>query len=311
MSAVERPAPVVVAVDGSTRSAGAVRYAVGEARRRGSGVRVVHVVPAPLPEGGLWPAQAGDVTYLERSGTETVRREVAAIRAVAPGTEVEPVVAAGPRVARLVEAAATGGLMVLGRETRHGVERLVTGTTTADVAARAAVPVVVVPARWQDGGHGRVVVGVKTLAGADELLAHAFAEAAARHAVLRVVHAVEIPGLATDLGVADAYVGESVENASRLLRRLVDDWSAVHPAVEVETRVVQGLPDKVLAEAAADADVLVVARHRRGLRHPVRLGSTPRAVLGTCDTPVEILPLPGEPTAMPLVLESDGEVLKD
>lgn len=310
MTAGQRPAPVVVAVDGSRRSTGAVRYAINEARIRRCGVRMVHVVPAPLPESGLWPAEAGDITYLERAGRGTVTREAEAARSLAPDLAIEPVLALGPRVAQLVAAAAAGGLMVLGRETRHGAERLVARATTAEVTARAPVPVAVVPAGWRDGGHNRVVVGIKTFTSAGELLTRALSVASCRHAAVRVVHAVEVPDLATDLGLAKAHAGESIAAATRLLETVVRDWAVVYPGVAVETSVVPGHPDEVLVEAAADADVLMVARHHRGLGRIARLGRTPRAILNECDTPVEVVPLRWKTSGVPIVLESDGEILK-
>ncbi|MFD6446844.1 universal stress protein [Promicromonospora sp. NPDC060204] len=310
MTADQRAAPVVVAVDGSERSAGAVGYAITEARIRRSGVRMVHVVPAPLPESGLWPAEAGDIAYLERAGRGTVTREAEAARAAAPEVDIEPVLALGPRVAQLVAAGASGGLLVLGRETRHGAERLVARATTAEVAARATVPVAVVPAQWRDSGHNRIVVGIKTFTSAGELLTRALSVAACRHAVVRVVHAVEVPDLAADLGIADSYAGESVTAATRLLETVVHDWAVVYPGVSVETSVLLGRPDEVLVESAADADVLMVARHHRGLGHTARLGRTPRAILNVCDTPVEVVPLRWKTSGVPIVLESDEEILK-
>ncbi|GAA2226918.1 universal stress protein [Promicromonospora sukumoe] len=310
MTADQLRAPVVVAVDGSERSAGAVRYAINEARLRRTGIRMVHVVPAPLPESGLWPAEAGDVAYLERSGRGTVTRVAATASAIAPELQIEPVLALGPRVAQLVEASASGGLLVLGRETRHGAERLVARATTAEVAARAAVPVTVVPARWRDGGNDRIVVGIKTFTSAGELLTRALSLASCRHAAVRVVHAVEVPDMAADLGLTDSHTAESVATATRLLETVVRDWAAVYPGVAVQTSVLVGNPDQVLIKAAADADVLMVARHHRGRGHTARLGRTPRAILTACDTPVEVVPLRWKTAGVPIVLESDGEILK-
>lgn len=310
-STAQQRAPVVVAVDGTDRSAGAVRYAINEARLRGSGVRMVHVVPVPLPDTGLWPAEAGDVAYLERAGRGTVNREAARARVTAPDLEFEPVLVLGPRAAQLVMASSAGGMLVLGRETRHGAERLIARATTAEVVGRVDLPVTVVPARWQETRHGLVVVGVKTFTSAGELLTHTLSSAAARHAAVRVVHAVATPDLAADLGVLEAYADDSVAAAKLLLERAVLEWSAGYPNVPVETSVLAGRPDEVLVQAAVDADVLMVARHHRGMRHPARLGRTPRAILTACDTPVEVLPLRWTGDGIPLVLESAGEILKN
>jgi nucleotide-binding universal stress UspA family protein len=312
MSTNRQPAPVVVAVDGSERSAGAVRYAVREARIRGCAVRLVHVAPTPLPEGGLWPSAGRDVDDLRSSGERILERAVAEARSAAFDVRFESVLGRGPRVAELAAMAAAGGLMVLGRETRRGTERLLAGTTTAGVVARSAVPVVVVPADWRERerGRGRIVVGIKSVLPDGELLARAYSMASARHAALRLVHVVEVPELAAEIGVAGAYADESVGSGRQMLEAAAHEWRDAFPDVEVEERAVVGRPAEVLVDASTDADLLMLARPHRDLRHPVRLGRTPRAVLGVSDTPVEVVPLKREPATAPLVLESEGEILK-
>lgn len=287
-----RPAPVVVVVDGSGCNMGAVRYAIREARTRGAVVRLILVLDGPDSEGRQIVdqaiAEAGDGALIE----------------------VEGLLGHGPRVAELVAATAWGDLAVLGRASRRGVEALDIRATNAEVAARAVVPVVVVPAHWQARGHGRIVVGIRSFGSAGELLAHAFSSASARHATLRVVHAVEFPDRAEDLVDMDSHAGGSFRSGRRLLETIVRDWSAAFPDVEVELSVVSGRAALVLADAAADADLLVIARHHRDLRHLERLGPTARAVLGVSDTPVEVFPLTGEPITAPLALESSGTILK-
>lgn len=310
MRTTQQLAPVVVAVDGSERSAGAVRYAVREARTRKRTVRLVHVAPTSLPEGGLWPAAGRDVEDLRSSGERILNRAVAEARSGATDIGFESLLGRGSRVAELASAAATGELMVLGRETRRGAERLLAGTTTAGVVARAAVPVVVVPADWRESEHGRIAVGIKSAVPDGDLLARAFSMASARHAALRLVHVVEVPELAAEIGVAGAYADESLSSGRRMLETAAREWRDAFPDVTVETTAVEGRPADALVDASADADLLMLARPHRDLRHPVRLGRTPRAVLGVSDTPVEVVPLKREPATAPLVLESEGEILK-
>lgn len=311
MSTTRQSSPVVVGVDGSERSAGAVRYATREARLRGCAVRLAHIAPTALPEGGLWPTAARDVEDLRSSGERLLAGAVADARSGASDLRFESVLGRGPRVAGLVTEAAAGALLVLGRETRRGIERLAAGATTAAVVARAAVPVVVVPADWRESDHSLIVVGIKSSAGDGELLARAYAMAAARDAVLRLVHAVEAPGPASENGVADPSAGDSVNAGRRMLEAVARDWRDAFPDVEVETAVIEGRPAVALVGASTDADVLMLARPHRDLRHPVRLGTTPRAVLEVSDTPVEVVPLKREPAMAPLVLESSGEIRKN
>jgi nucleotide-binding universal stress UspA family protein len=293
MNTTHTPAPaVVVAVDGSGRGTGAVRYAIHEARARGTGVRMVHV----LDDGG-----GGGHEIMDYAMTEAC--------ATASDLDFNWVFGRGPRADELVKATAAGDLLVLGRAPRGSAARPAVGAVTTEVVARAAAPVVVVPADWQARGHDRIVVGIKSFATAGELLAHAFTSASGRHAALRVVHAYDD----ADAGPvrADAHPGELRSSERRMLEALVRDWSAVFQDVKVETSFVHGEPVRVLVDAAADADVLMTARHHRDLRQLVRLGPVPRAVLGSSDTPVEVVPLTGVPTPAPLVLERHGRILKN
>ena len=311
MSTTRKPSsPVVVAVDGSERSAGAVRYAVREARVRGCAVRLVHVVPTSLPEGGLWPAAPRDVEDLRTSGERILEKAVAEARRGASDVRFESLLGRGTRVTELSAAAAAGDLLVIGRETRRGTERLVAGTTTAGVVARAAAPVTVVPADWRERERGRIVVGIKSVVTDGELLARAYSMASARHSTLRLVHVIGVPELAADIGITDIHAGEAVRSGRQLLETAARDWRDVFPDVAVELTVIEGRPADLLVDASTDADLLMLARPHRDLRHPVRLGRTPRAVLAVSDTPVEVVPLQREPTTAPLVLESSGEILK-
>ncbi len=302
--------PVVVAVDGSERSAGAVRYAIDEARLGGARVTMVHVAPDPLPESGLWPSAGRDVEDLRTSGELILDRVVSQARASAPDVVFTSLLCRGPRVTELVAAAATGGLLVLGRETRRGLERVVAGATSAAVVARVAVPVVVVPAEWQESGHRSVVAGIKSYPSDGELVARAYGEAAVRHAALRLVQVADSSDIAPD-SVVDADVDALVGAGHRTLGQAVHDWSPAFPQVRVERVVVLGRPAEALVEAADAADLLLLARPPRGLHHPVRLGRTPRDVLAHSGTPVEIVPLKRDPTLAPLVLERSGDILNE
>ncbi|MFI6423938.1 universal stress protein [Promicromonospora sp. NPDC050880] len=307
MNVRQAPPAIVVGIDadGTGQGSGALRYAIGQARARGSWVRMVHVAPSVLPEGGMWPTQARETTYLRRAGQQVLDRAVSNARTSAPDVQVAPLLGHGPVVPELVAAAADGALVVLGRESRRGLERLITGATTLGVTERSSVPVVVVPADWEPSDHGRVVVGVKSPGGAGELLSHAFATAAVLGSGLRVVHVEEAP-------VADGEPGHGTDEqaTARMLETAVREWSAAFPEVEVETFVLHDEPAAALLGAATDGDILVLARHHRDLRHLVRLGPVPRAVLSSSTTPVEIVPLSGSPETAPLVLERSGAFLK-
>ncbi|GAA2231002.1 universal stress protein [Promicromonospora sukumoe] len=281
---------VVVAVDGTRRSAGAVRYAIGEARAREGVLHVVHVSSLPYPDGDLWPAQGHDLEDLIGTGRAITNAAVSQVASVATDLEVVPVHRAGSRVGELVKVAASASVLVLGSETREGIGHLFVGATSLETAARADVPVVIVPADWQGAALGHIVAGVKDVTGSGELLGYAVASAVARHAELRVVHAVEHQGGPGEPGPARGPVDVARATGAGRLRQAVADASGGSVDVELTVDEVAGRPADVLVAAMADADLLVVARHHRKHPHPARLGHVVRVVLGASDIPVVVVP---------------------
>lgn len=292
MGTTQRSAPtVVVAVDGRGQGLGALRFAIDEARARGTGVRMVHV---------LGRGDTGQI--MDPYMTEAC--------VAAPDVEFDWRFRRGPLADELVAAAGAGDLLVLGQTTPWSPERPGVGAVITEIAARTVAAVVVVPADWRARHHRRIVVGVKSCANAGGLLARAFAEASARGAALRIVHVCDTPDLAALVRV-DVRSGDRHRSEGGSLETLVRDWSDVFPGVAVETSFVHGQPARVLIDAATDADLLMIARHQRDLRHLARLGPVPGAVLGAADVPVEVVPLTGAPTPAPLVLTRSGTILKN
>ena len=125
-------APVVLASDGTPASEGALRFAVQESGVRGAGLVIVHVnpmaVPVPplrpiLPIGPVpatRPTLPSEFSMHARRVLDRIAREA---RELAPGLSVSTVLMDGRRVRAIVDAAADAQLVVVGRETRHGLER--------------------------------------------------------------------------------------------------------------------------------------------------------------------------------------------
>ncbi len=135
--------PIVVGVDGQPGSAGAVRYAVVEARRRATALRLVHVVPAFLSLDAVLP-----LADLQRVGESILDEARSTVAGLAPDLSLTTMLTTGDRSSGVVNAAGDAQLVVVGRESRRGVERLLNGTVTAGIAAQARCDVVVVPSMW-------------------------------------------------------------------------------------------------------------------------------------------------------------------
>jgi nucleotide-binding universal stress UspA family protein len=300
--------PVVVGVDGEPGSAGALRYAVVEARRRRAPLRLVHVVPAFLSLGPAIP-----LADLHRIGREILDKTSETVRSLDPDLELESVIAHGDRSDGVVRAAEGAQLVVVGRETRRGFDRVLSGTVTAGVAAHAPCDVVVVPSFWVDTPtRGRVVVGVKTRENAHELLAQAFAEASARDAVLVVVTAWQLVDPYFDRVEGRTHAREWDEEGRKVVTEISADWRTAYPDVSMETRIVHGPAARMLRDLSEGADLLVISRRRLAFPPFGRLGAVGHDLLRLSDVPVHVVPYAAEPTSAsePFVLEEAGVPLK-
>jgi nucleotide-binding universal stress UspA family protein len=172
--------------------------------------------------------------------------------------------------------------------------------------------VVVVPSFWTaDHVRGRVVVGVKSRANLHELLSQAFAEAAARHAVLTVVTAWEVADPYFDRIEFRTHADEWERNGKELVFEAAADWRTAYPDVPLEVKVVHGSPAKVLLEASESADVLVVSRRRFAFPPYGHLGGVGHSLLRLSDIPVHVVPYATETEEdEDLVLEEAGAPLK-
>lgn len=308
--------PVVVGIDGAPGSAGALRYGVAEARRRGAPLRLVHVVhptrlvPAFPPVGPAMPVAVRDPRVLAES---ILRQAADVVHQLAPGLEVSSELRHGAPAASIVDATKNAQLLVIGRETRRGLDRLLTGATTAAVASHAECVVVVVPSFWTAlRPHDQVVAAIKSRDHAHQLLAQAFAEARARSATLTVVKAWELPDPYLDRIEVRTHSADWEADGEEMLGELLSEWRTAYPDVSVVTRVAHGPAADVVLSTSQDADLLLISRRRHGFPPQRHLGGVAHAVLRRSDVPVVVVPFvvtPDEPTPE-LVLEESGVPLK-
>jgi nucleotide-binding universal stress UspA family protein len=306
--------PVVVGVDGTPGSAGALRYAVAEAVRRETPLRLVHVLPVAAP---VWPGVpmsgvAG--TELRDVATSILDGAVDAVRALAPGLEVMTRLSAGSRSGALVEASQDAQLVVVGRETQHGVDRILVGAVTAAVAAHAHCDVAVVPSFWT-GEHprGRVVAAMKSRANAHAILGAAFAEARARGSRLTIVTAWELPDPYLDRIEVRTHAEDWEEEGRRVIEDVLTTWRAASPDVEVEVRVQHGRTAEVLLAASRESDVLLLSRRQHAVPPFGHLGGVAHAILRVSDVPVVVVPFADaqdDPEEDVLLLEESGVPVK-
>jgi nucleotide-binding universal stress UspA family protein len=155
------PSPIVVGVDGSEGSIAALRWALDEARLRGSGVRVVHAYRSsqfPLAEAELGVAGGMGVPVMVTDGAEELRRAVetqarhvideSVQRAggdAVDGLEIERAAIEGPAAQTLIEAGRGAELLVVGSRGRGGFVGLLLGSVSQQCAQHPPCPVVILP----------------------------------------------------------------------------------------------------------------------------------------------------------------------
>ncbi|MGB3762343.1 MAG: universal stress protein [Ornithinimicrobium sp.] len=287
-------ASVVVGVDGTQGSVGALRYAAHQAGVRGSTLTVVHVGLRHDPTYAVMPYSPEDVAA---AGLAVLTRARARVSSVAPAIEVITSLRQGSRIGELADAASAASLLVLGRETQHGFDRLVFGTTTAAVVARAAAPTVIVPQDWEPtSSKGPVVAGLSVAAYSDVLLATAFALATAQDVGVEVVHAWQAPEAYIDRLEWRDDASDLAAKAAELVDREVRAGRTGYEHVPVAIRVVDDAPGRALIAAASAASAVVLLRqdaHRHVGKH---LGSTTRAVISGVSCVVYVVPAPPRPS---------------
>lgn len=289
---------VVVGVDGSEASVRAAVHAAECARRRELGVLVVHVTS----RGGGVPMADREVQ--ERFGESATALVEAAATAAREATGLADVTAAvidDHPVDGLLALSSTAAFLVTGRRGAGGLPGLLLGSTAGALVQHAECPVIALPdeAARQPGAHLPVVVGVAGHAGDDEVLAFAVAEAAARGADLRAVHAWRDVTVESAVGGFGPLVDWSALDAEehRQLSEALAGWHGGDHGVRIEEVVARDRAATALLHASASAQLLVVGhRHRHRL---ARLGSTSHAVLHRAACPVAVVPIREQPDGVP------------
>jgi nucleotide-binding universal stress UspA family protein len=138
-----------------------------------------------------------------------------------------------------------------------------------------------------------VVVGVDGSEGGRRALRWALREAAHRDAAVEAVTAWMWDDIDT-VPIGPSSRGDARERAGQMLEREVQaalaEWVTTPPTVARE--VVEGRPSKVLVDAAADADLLVLGSHGHGRLYHVALGSVSEACIHEATCPVVVVPVP-------------------
>lgn len=285
--ATSTPPRIVVGIDATPASATGVRFAALESQRLGADLDIVHATPGYGDLHGDVPLV--DDQTLAAYGRKLLEEAEAVARSVVPDVSTRTHLLSGGAVPTLVSSAEGALMLVLGAERRSFVGRVWTGDIVGGAAARAHCPVVVVAPEWSPGDeHGRVVVGLKSMHGARELLAAGLSLAHERQAELVVLHAWKLQSGYDDIITTRVAADDYERRTTSQIEPVLDDLTPACPEVVVRIEVLHAQPAFALVNASATADRVLLARpqHLNVLHH---LGPVARAVLHEARCPVEII----------------------
>jgi nucleotide-binding universal stress UspA family protein len=286
---------ILVGVDGSPSSDLALEWAVGEASRRNLPIHLVHArgvddfwVGSGIPV----PEELVDVF------DELLEERVQRVLHLAPGLGVSADSATGRGGATLVALSRWADTVVLGARGRSQLRGALLGSVSAQVAAQAHCPVIVVRQLPKAGPDlPRVAVGVDGSSLSQEAIAYAFAHASSRGTGLTAVHAW------WDDYVDSRLAPDMLEGARRALveqRRLMVSealaaWCAKYPEVDVRERLARAHPADLLGQESETAQLVVVGSRGRGSFSGLILGSVSQGMLHRAHCPVAVVRPEGPP----------------
>ena len=282
--------PVVIALDGSTPSAQALRWGLDEAAFRGADVLLARANCAPRKGAARRRRRlVGEDPGLDPEGEEYLAEQLERASARHPTVTIDTRLLHGPDVPDLPQLSGVAQLLVIGSRGHAG--RAWIGSFRGHLAARAHCPVVVVPT----GGGESPAPDAPVVVGVDGSSASfAVARIAAREASLRKVQLVGVHAHPTAAGTygrrmpALARLPEyGIDESSpthRTIKDMTDRLRGEYPGLHVHFKFVDDEPVHALVVAACNAQLLVVGSRGLGTFGGMLLGAVSNAVVrdGTC-----------------------------
>lgn len=292
MSSLENT--VVVGVDGSAASTGAVAYAANTAATRGIPLLLVttYSMPAAMFAEGMLPPQPV-YDELERECTPVIEAARETALRVAPDIEVSHAIIEGNPSQALIDYSRRSKLIVLGSRGLGGIKGMVLGSVSAAVASHAFCPVVVTREDTCDIDRtGPVVVGIDGSEISAKATEWAFAEASARKTPLIAVHTwmdPQVQAAAAGISLTEDDWKQLEEQQLQTLAERLAGFADRYPDVQVERFVTRDRAVRALVEQSERAQLVVVGSHGRGGFAGMVLGSTSRALLQAAPCPVMVV----------------------
>ena len=289
-------AHVVCAVEPNDEAQDVVSIAAHIAKREGSGLTVMHIVPPmwqPYADLNFTPVIEAQVA-LEEDLLATARAKLKDLITIAEVPDATTVVKKGDPASAVVEYAEelADSMIVIGVHNRRGLRRLL-GSTAHGVLNATDKPILLVHADEHDTTqYDNVVVALDTSPSMPDVLQHAmpFIEHAKKYSIVSVVQS-----LATTMGNLQASAFATAWPMTDMQTELVTAVkSTISDALKAaglgdeKAQVVEGDASHEICHAAQKqgAELIVMGSGQRNILDRILLGSTAHGVLN--NTPCDV-----------------------
>ena len=282
---------ILVAVDGSSESDAAVRWATDEAVLHHAPITLAHVV---VPVVTSWPVRSlqGEFNQWQEDNARQVldqaEKMVRAGRDESALPDVRTEILHDYDVPALVAASKQAQMVVVGSRGLGAVGRAVLGSVSSGLVHHARCPVAIVhadQARAPDR-TSPVLLGIDGSPASEAATALAFDEASRRRVDLVALHAWSDVGVFPIVGM-DWH--EHEDEGHEVLGERLAGWQEQYPDVHVRRRIVCDKPARWLIEESQQAQLVVVGSHGRGGFPGMLLGSVGSAVAQGAKAPVIVV----------------------
>lgn len=283
---------VVVGVDGSDDGLRAVRFGAGISHTFGAELLLVHAVDDAMLA-GAWGV-VYDPEVLQNAGVTANEqaRQHAIENSELTADDIRTEVVLGSPGGVLGRLSEVADLIIVGRRSVSGLERMFVGSTSVSVVANASCPVLVISdaAHPQKVGDKKLIgVGMNTSPGNHAVLEHAFKRAEQFGSRLEIVHALQPPVGLLGPKMSPADLEEQLRYIKGGLKALAEQTGTRHPEVGYDVVVVADSPINELVSRSVNYDLLVLGTS--GSNFPgFGLGGLMRGLLAHADCPLYIAP---------------------
>ena len=285
---VDELQPIVIGVDGSESSRGALRWAIAEAALHGARLEALHAWRTPMIFVPLaYSPELVEMGRMDEAAVAFIDRELDAVGADADcGIVIDRTAVEGYAAHALIDASRHAQLVVVGRHGQGGFPHEVIGPKAVQVAHHAACPVTVVPDEWSGEGQG-VVVGVDGSDPSGAALRWAVAEGERRNAPVTAVMAWGLLDQHHLQGEDTFDPAYSEKDALATLDAFVE--SVLGADSPVTSIALNDLPARALIDVSDAAELLVVGARGFGGFRDLLLGSVSHRCLAQARCPTVVI----------------------